>query len=571
MARQNIDDAASRDPMASAARRGLAREPGLLAPGRIRHRLARPVTLIGRLVLVALVASAAARAQAETPRSDSPPGVATAPVEPTPGAPAATVDPAGTLTLLRPANAGLALGGPGDGSLAERFLKRRSTHPNDGLWLRLVRGLFWCVLALLAIYTARHWLFTVNRLFRPTRAPYIDIDNADWPLVTVFVAAHDEEAVVAHCIEALLDVSYPPDRLRIVPVNDRSQDRTAEIIEDFRTRHPTRISPFHRVDGKPGKAAALKDAMAYAEGEIVIIFDADYIPGRGLIKQLVAPFFDPEIGAVMGRVIPLNADSNLLTRLLELERSGGYQVDQQARMNLSLVPQFGGTVGGIRRCAMDAAGGWHDDILAEDTDITYRLLLRGWKTVYQNRSECYEEVPEAWLTRIRQIKRWSKGHNQTLARRLRELLVAPLPWRTKFDGLLLLGVFVMPSVLVFGSFLALILYFTNSTLLANGAVALFAAAACGSVGNLAAFFEIVAAVKLDGNNRRLRLIPFNLLGFIVSCLSISRATWDLVINDWLFRKELKWDKTTRFRRGDQAATAVAGAAVGAGPRDVRER
>src|SRR5262249_25364627 len=156
-------------------------------------------------------------------------------------------------------------------------------------------------------------------------------------------------------------------------------------------------------------------------------------------KQLVAPFFDPEIGAVMGRVIPLNADTNLLTRLLELERAGGYQVDQQARMNMSLVPQYGGTVGGIRRSAMDAAGGWHDDILAEDTDITYRLLVRGWKTVYQNRSECYEEVPEAWRTRIRQIRRWSKGHNQTLARRILGLLRAPLvPAGTKIDGLLLL-------------------------------------------------------------------------------------------------------------------------------------
>ncbi|MFY0104485.1 hypothetical protein ABTP95_22220, partial [Acinetobacter baumannii] len=76
---------------------------------------------------------------------------------------------------------------------------------------------------------------------------------------------------------------------------------------------------------------------------------ADYLPARGLIKQLVAPFFDPEVGAIMGRVVPVNAGANLLTRLLDLERSGGYQVDQTARMNLGLVPQYGGTVGGIRR------------------------------------------------------------------------------------------------------------------------------------------------------------------------------------------------------------------------------
>src|SRR5205814_9163297 len=81
----------------------------------------------------------------------------------------------------------------------------------------------------------------------------------------------------------------------------------------------------------------------------------------------------------------------LLTRILDLERSGGYQVDQQARMNLHFVPQYGGTVAGIRKSALDEIGGWNENTLAEDTDLTYRMLLGGWKTVYENRAECYEE------------------------------------------------------------------------------------------------------------------------------------------------------------------------------------
>src|SRR5581483_3211648 len=118
--------------------------------------------------------------------------------------------------------------------------------------------------------------------------------------------------------------------------NDRSTDGTRDIIDEFIHEHPARITPFHRVGGKPGKAAALKDAMRMVETEIVLVFDADYIPGRALIRQLVAPFFDPEVGSVMGRVVPINVGKKLLTRLLDLERSGGYQVDQQARMNLGL-------------------------------------------------------------------------------------------------------------------------------------------------------------------------------------------------------------------------------------------
>src|SRR5438045_2190956 len=208
--------------------------------------------------------------------------------------------------------------------------------------------LFGAVIFLISIYTLRHYCFTINRVVGGQRHPYIDIDTADWPCVTVLIAAHNEEAVVADILRALLEVDYPREKLSIVPVNDRSTDRTREIIDSFVEQFPGRITPFHRIGGKPGKAAALKDAMAFVHTEILLVFDADYIPGKALIRQLVAPFFDPEVGSVMGRVVPLNVGRKLLTRILDLERSGGYQVDQQARMNLHLVPQYGGTVSVIR-------------------------------------------------------------------------------------------------------------------------------------------------------------------------------------------------------------------------------
>src|SRR6185312_3002603 len=200
------------------------------------------------------------------------------------------------------------------------------------------------IVALICIYTARHYWFTLNRLFGFQRHPYIDIDIADWPPVTILVAAHNEEKVIANILDALMAAKYPRDKMLVLPVNDRSTDDTRRIIDQFVERYPGRIRAFHRTTGKGGKAAALKDAMELVETEVILIFDADYIPGAGLVKQLTAPFFDPEIGGVMGRVVPINVSTNLLTRLLDLERSGGYQVDQQARMNLRLVPKHGGTV-----------------------------------------------------------------------------------------------------------------------------------------------------------------------------------------------------------------------------------
>ena len=147
------------------------------------------------------------------------------------------------------------------------------------------------IVTLISCYTARHYWFTLNRLFGFQRHPYIDIDTADWPPVTVLVAAHNEEKVIGDILAALMEVNYPAGKLLVVPVNDRSTDGTREIIDRFAEQYPGRMRPFHRQSGKPGKPAALKDAMRIVETEVVLVFDADYIPGRGLIRQLVAPFF----------------------------------------------------------------------------------------------------------------------------------------------------------------------------------------------------------------------------------------------------------------------------------------
>jgi len=409
----------------------------------------------------------------------------------------------------------------------------------------MLLALFTAVVVLICIYTARHYCFTISRLVGEQRHPYIYIDCADWPAVTVLIAAHNEEAVVGDILTALLEVDYPADKLAIVPVNDRSVDRTREIIDSYVERYPGRITPFHRTGGKPGKAAALKDAMAYVNTEIMLVFDADYVPGKALIRQLVAPFFDPEVGSVMGRVVPLNVGKKLLTRILDLERSGGYQVDQQARMNLHFVPQYGGTVAGIRKSALDEIGGWNENTLAEDTDLTYRLLLAGWKTIYENRAECYEEVPERWPVRVRQIMRWAKGHNQAMVGYSAALLRSRnVSWWERLDGLLLLGVYMMAPVLLLGWILAMVLFYLGAPV--GGGVAVLGLAAFTSLGNFAAFFEIAAAARLDGSRARIQLLPLTFLGFTVSAISVSRAAWQQFMAS-LRGQEMTWHKTERSR------------------------
>lgn len=402
------------------------------------------------------------------------------------------------------------------------------------------------VMLFMMAYGLRQALFAWHRMLVRPRNPYAGVVHAPWPLITVFVAAHNEEAVIADNLQALVNSDYPIGRMHIVVVNDRSNDATQSIVERWVQRYPQRIEAFHRRQGKPGKAAALKDAMPRARGDIVLIFDADYTPAPGLIRQLVVPFLDPQVGAVMGRVVPRNAGTNLLTRLLELERSAGYQVDQQARMNLRSTPQYGGTVGGVRLSALRSVGGWHDDVLAEDTDITIRLLVAGWKTVYSQQAACHEEVPQEWPVRLRQVQRWARGHHQVMLRQSLALLRSPhVGWRERVDGLMLLGLFLNQPMMMAGWLLVLALYYLRGLDALAQWVPASVLAAHALLGGLAVFMHTAFAVLLDGHRLRLRLLPLQMPAFLASLPVMTLALFSAV-RDQLHPRELVWAKTRRY-------------------------
>ncbi|WP_313082867.1 glycosyltransferase [Pulveribacter sp.] len=479
---------------------------------------------------------------------------------------------------------------------------------SGNVFVMVCRAVLAFVAGLLLLYSLRHYWFALTRMFRPQVPLHASIETANWPRVVVLIAAHNEESVIGDCIDALLHCDYPSDRLVLMPVNDRSTDGTRAVIERYAARYPGRLHPFHRLEGAPGKAAALKDATDIVTGsgfaqlrhsndereahqellqaeeteiarvraikaateyvqaqdvaDLIIVFDADYLPNRQLIKQLAAPFFDPEVGAVMGRVVPQNVGVNLLTRLLDLERSAGYQVDQQARYCLGSVPQYGGTVGGVRLSALADAGGWTIDTLAEDTDLTYRLLLKGWHTAYLNHAECYEEVPQSWEVRFRQISRWAKGHNAAMVAYFgRVLRSSDLSLVQRLDGLALLGVFFMSPLLLLGWLMSAVLALAGVDF-AQGLQSwelwfLMLVTTLTLAGNFAAFVQVAVASHLDGQHERIRLLPLMFFGFVVSMMAITKASVEGLLVDRLLRRKLKWDKTARFRNPEGKRGEVA--------------
>lgn len=401
------------------------------------------------------------------------------------------------------------------------------------------------VIVVMLVYTARHFLFSTNRLLGRQRLYYNDVYSSRMKSISILIPMHNEEQVLSFVLEALLECDYDRDRLEIIPINDNSTDRTKELLDEYHRKYEF-IRPIHRNCPDRGKPVGLNDAMKVARGEIIIVFDADYRPAKDMLKQLAIAFEDPEVGAVMGRVIPYNTNKNLLTRLINLERSGGYQVDQQARYNLKTIPQYGGTVGGFRKDVMMEMGGFNPLVLAEDTELTYRLYTNGWKVIYANSAECYEEAPETWQVRGKQIRRWSRGHNQVLFRYLfRTIFSTQMTLREKVDGIMLLFVYAVPFFLLLGQVVSLGLFFLGEMDLFSGWwVLIFLGVYC-SFGNFAPFYEIGTALVLDGVRGEVLLLPLIMFNFYFYMWNISLGFLDSVA-DIITRRKVKWAKTARF-------------------------
>ncbi len=152
--------------------------------------------------------------------------------------------------------------------------------------------------------------------------------------------------------------------MQVIVIDDASSDKTGKIADKYKSEFSF-IDVLHRDNstGRRGKASAMNNGFGKCTGEIVLCFDADYYPQLDIVEKLVSAFVDPKVGAVQGRVVVLNEPQNIITRLVALERIGGYRVDQEARNLLGLIAQFGGTVGGFRRSLLCSLNGWDSSFI----------------------------------------------------------------------------------------------------------------------------------------------------------------------------------------------------------------
>jgi cellulose synthase/poly-beta-1,6-N-acetylglucosamine synthase-like glycosyltransferase len=272
------------------------------------------------------------------------------------------------------------------------------------------------------------------------------------PVVTVQLPLFNEVYVIERLIEAVCAMDYPADRLEIQVLDD-STDETVEVARQIVARYAAQgfdIHHIHRTNRVGYKAGALKEGLAIAKGEFIAIFDADFVPKSDFLRQTIPHFFSGEkVGVVQTRWEHLNEDYSFLTRAQALALDGHFAIEQQVRNKAGFFINFNGTAGVWRKEAIYDAGNWHYDTITEDTDLSYRAQLRGWKFVYLNDVTSPAELPAEINAFKAQQFRWTKGTIEVAKKILPAVWRSTLPLRVKIQSTFHLGAnIVFPFIIL---------------------------------------------------------------------------------------------------------------------------
>jgi len=256
------------------------------------------------------------------------------------------------------------------------------------------------------------------------------------PRVTIQLPLYNERFVVDRLLEQISKIDYPRDLLQIQVLDD-SNDETHPYTERLCYEYLAAGLPMeyrHRENRHGFKAGALAEGLESATGELIAIFDADFVPAPDFLHRTVHYFTDPAIGLVQTRWSYLNKDFNLLTQVEAMLLDGHFVLEHGARCGSGLFFNFNGTAGVLRRSMIDDAGGWHHETLTEDSDLSYRAQLKGWRFLYVPNLDCPSELPvETYGFQVQQA-RWAKGLTQVAKKLLPQVFRARLPLRTKIEA-----------------------------------------------------------------------------------------------------------------------------------------
>ena len=310
------------------------------------------------------------------------------------------------------------------------------------------------VFGLNQLWLAQRWA-RADRL-RPGPVPEPDAlpphGDVAWPTLTVQLPLYNERWVAARLIDACAALEYPTGRLDFQVLDDSTDETSAVVAE--RVAHWQRrgldVVHVRRPSREGYKAGALANGLTFARGDLVAVFDADFVPPPDFLLRTVPDFADARVGLVQARWAHLNADASLLTTAQSALLDAHFVIEQGGRHATGCFMNFNGTAGVWRRACIDDAGGWTADTLTEDLDLSYRAQLRGWRFRFLGNLGVPAELPVSVAAWRHQQFRWTKGTAEVARKTLHRLWQpsAALPLRVRLEGTLhLTGFLVFPAIL----------------------------------------------------------------------------------------------------------------------------
>ncbi len=359
--------------------------------------------------------------------------------------------------------------------------------------------------------------------------------NGALPRYSFIVPTKNEEAVIRRCLDGILALDYPKDKIQVVVVDGNSVDSTVAICSEYESRYPETFKVISEQTTTTGKPAALNLALPYTDGEIIAVFDADSLPDVDVLTKATAYFNDQNVQAIQGRTTSINEKNSALTRVIAMEEKAWFQMLLSGREKLELFVPLNGTCQFIRRKAFDEVGTWDENSLTEDVEFALRLLEKDHRIKYAPDVCSGQETPNALRSLIKQRVRWYRGYMETSLKYGR--LLDHINKRTVDAEISLGGPFMMIiSLLSYVNWFLVVFLFSQSTPILNftGLVIALTAVSLVSIG-----IALTASEKpIKAHN--ILWIPFIYLYWLMQMFIAGWAFLKLV-----FRTKRDWTKTSK--------------------------
>ncbi len=302
-------------------------------------------------------------------------------------------------------------------------------------------------LAILVLLMAVYAIFT-NIAYKIKKRKSLknpQLKNEEYkPFVSIMIPAHNEESVISNTIETVLNLDYP--NFEIIAIDDRSTDNTASVLKDLEKKYPEKVIAFIRPkEAFPGKSAVLNDALEFAKGEAILVFDADATMAPDFLTNLVYELEPKDVGAVQARKVVRNKDINILTRCQnnEMTMDTYFQV---SRDSVKGAVELRGNGELIKRTALEDIGGWNNYTITDDLDMSTRLHIKGWDVRFCHETIVYEEGIMYLFPLYRQRRRWLEGTIRRYLEYFWDILTSKkMSMRVRVDMIAYISEFIMPG------------------------------------------------------------------------------------------------------------------------------